>query len=92
MANCQGKRKSEPVCNGTVWRCGSCINVGCDQEHDSECSNQGFRDGVCTRCGASKLAGSSLAITPQLEQAIKILRLTLPELAQHARSRSLKHR
>jgi hypothetical protein len=81
MASCSGKRKSAATCNSVVDRCGKCTNVGCDQAHDVECSNQGFRDGNCIRCGAIKLANPSLAITPQLQQAIKILQLSLPEIA-----------
>ena len=47
---------------------------------------KGFRCGTCVECGTIELAQDllrqqRLVMTPQLEQAIKILQLSLPELA-----------
>jgi Sigma-54 factor, Activator interacting domain (AID) len=86
MASCPGKRKSAATCNSAVYRCKQCANIGCDQVHTDECTNQGFRCGTCLKCGTIELAQDllrqqRLVMTPQLEQAIKILQLSLPELA-----------
>jgi len=75
MANCQGKRKSTAICNGVVNRCDNCTNVGCDQIEARECSNQGFRSNSCLMCGVIRVGEERLAMTPQLEEALKILRL-----------------
>jgi hypothetical protein len=77
MATCQGKRQVAISCGGEVCRCHNCINVGCDQVADSGCSNQGFRSGICIRCGAPRVEGR-LAMTPALESAMKKLGISLP--------------
>jgi late competence protein required for DNA uptake (superfamily II DNA/RNA helicase) len=74
MAICQGKRRSTTICNSVVYRCENCTNVGCDQVDTGECSNQGFRSNNCLMCGRIRLR-ERLAMTPQLEEAMKILRL-----------------
>ena len=89
MTNCQGKRRSAAKCNSAVYRCENCTNVGCDQVEAGECSNQGFRSKSCLMCGTIRLGEERLAMTPQLEQAIKILRLGAEELNALMR-RSLK--
>jgi hypothetical protein len=78
MASCQGKRKSTATCNSVTYRCENCTNVGCDQVMAAECSNQGFRLSICLMCGTIRLEEEWLAMTPQLEHAIKILRLPIP--------------
>jgi hypothetical protein len=80
MAVCSGKRKSGATCNSTVYRCDKCVNVGCDQVHAGECSNQGFRLSMCLKCGAINLKQDMgrLVMMPQLQQAIRVLRLSLP--------------
>lgn len=79
MATCRGKHKGTSVCDREVCRCENCTNVGCDQDGDEACSNQGFRLGTCTKCGASRLGAEDLlTMTPGLERAIKKLRLSLP--------------
>jgi hypothetical protein len=80
MASCQGKRISTTICNSVVYRCENCTNVGCDQVEAGECSNQGFRSNSCVICGALRLGEGRLAMTPQLEQAMTILRLGTQEL------------
>ena len=89
MASCQGKRRSTAICNSVVYRCENCTNVGCDQVEAGECSNQGFRSRFCLMCGAITLGEERLAMTPQLEQAMTILRLGAEELNALMR-RSLK--
>jgi hypothetical protein len=84
MASCPGKRKSAATCDSVVHRCTKCTSVGCDQVQAGECSNQGFRFGTCLKCGTIKLGQDlrprqQLVMTPQLQQAIKILQLSLPE-------------
>jgi hypothetical protein len=74
MASCQGKRRSTAICNSVVYRCEKCTNVGCDQVEAGGCSNQGFRSNNCLMCGRIRF-GERLAMTPQLEEAMKILRL-----------------
>jgi len=86
MASCRGKRKSTATCNSAVYRCKQCANIGCDQVQTDECTNQGFWCGTCVKCGTIELAQDllrqqRLVMTPQLDQAIKILQLSLPELA-----------
>jgi hypothetical protein len=75
MASCQGKGRSTAICNSVVYRCENCTNVGCDQVEANECSNQGFRSNSCLMCGRMRLGEEPLAMTPQLEAAMKILRL-----------------
>lgn len=77
MAGCTGRRTSAATCDKVVERCGKCTSVGCDQDRPGECSNQGFRDGVCVKCGTMK-AGQDLplAMTPQLEEAMRILKFS----------------
>ena len=41
MASCPGKRGNS-TCNGTLYRCKKCGNVGCDQSQLGKCTNQGF--------------------------------------------------
>ena len=89
MASCQGKRRSTAICNGVVYRCENCTNVGCDQVEAGECSIQGFRSNACVMCGVIRLGEERLAMTPQLEQAMTILRLGTQELNALIR-RSLK--
>ena len=89
MASCQGKRRSTAICNSVVYRCENCTNVGCDQVEAGECSNQGFRSNSCLMCGTIRLGEERLAMTLQLEQAMKILRLGAGELNAFIR-RSLK--
>jgi hypothetical protein len=80
MADCSGKRKSAAKCNSVVYSCNKCTSVGCDQVEADECSNQGFRSGTCVKCGTIKLGQDlPLVMTPQLQQAIKILQISLPE-------------
>ena len=80
MADCSGKRKSAATCNSVVSSCNKCTGVGCDQVEADECSNQGFRSGTCVKCGAIKLGQDlPLVMTPQLQRAIKILQILLPE-------------
>jgi hypothetical protein len=81
MASCQGKTKSAAACNSLVIRCTQCTNVGCDQALAGDCSNQGFRSGICMKCGAIKMDETQLVMTPQLEQALKILRLPLHQIS-----------
>jgi hypothetical protein len=81
MAICTGKRRSAATCQDIVYSCAECTNVGCDQINGGECSNQGFRLGICLSCGtrrARKELGR-LVITPQLREAFRVLRLPLPE-------------
>jgi hypothetical protein len=82
MASCTGTRKSAAICKSVVDSCTKCTNVGCDQVEAGECSNQGFRSGICLKCGKMKLGHELglLVMTPQLQQAINVLRLSLPEL------------
>ena len=75
MASCQGKRRSKSICNDAVFRCENCTNVGCDEVEAGECSNQGFRSNTCLMCGTLRLGEECLVMTPQLEEAMKILRL-----------------
>jgi hypothetical protein len=89
MASCQGKRKSTAICNSVVYSCDNCTNVGCDQVEARECSNQGFRSNSCLMCGAIRVGAERLAMTPQLEQAMTVLRLGTHELNALIR-RSLK--
>jgi hypothetical protein len=51
-ARCTGHRKGYNLkCNGSLWRC-VCGNVGCKQNKDDICSNQGFTVfGKCLKCG-----------------------------------------
>lgn len=77
MANCAGNRKSVP-CGSAVYNCRKCTNVGCDQPEFGECSNQGFRSGMCTQCGAIRMT-MGLVITPQLQEAMRHIRWTLPD-------------
>jgi hypothetical protein len=53
MASCPGERKN-PVrpCLSMLCRCKKCGNVGCDQSIVGACSNQAFRFGKCSKCGA----------------------------------------
>jgi hypothetical protein len=80
MANCTGKRKPA-TCGSPVFNCSKCANVGCDQLEVGECSNQGFSSGICTQCGAVRMTSEMghLVITPQLREAIRRLRWTLPD-------------
>ena len=89
MASCQGKRRSAAICNSVVYRCENCTNVGCDQLEAGECSSQGFRSNSCLMCGTIRLGEERLAMTPQLEEEITILRLGTLELNALIR-RSLK--
>jgi hypothetical protein len=53
MAFCPGKKiKTKGTCNGTLYRCKKCGNVGCDQGPSTACSNQAFDLGKCMKCGA----------------------------------------
>jgi hypothetical protein len=90
MANCQGRKRSTAICNGVVYRCENCTNVGCDQVEAGECSNQGFRSECCLICGTIRLGEGRLAMTPQLEQAMAILRLR-PDALNALIRRSLKN-
>jgi len=47
---CPGKKKNGFPCLTTLYRCKSCGNVGCDHTYH-ECSNQGFQQGRCMKCG-----------------------------------------
>ena len=89
MASCPGKRRSTAMCNKVVYRCENCTNVGCDQVEAGECSNQGFRSNSCLMCGTIRVEEERLAMTPQLEEAMKILRLRAEGLNALIR-RSLK--
>ena len=89
MASCQGKRRSTAICNSVVYRCENCTNVGCDQVEAGECSNQGFRSNSCLICGTIRLGEERLTMTPQLEEAMTMLRLGTHELNALIR-RSLK--
>jgi hypothetical protein len=89
MASCQGKTRSVAICNRVVYRCENCTNVGCDQGETGECSNQGFQSNSCLMCGTMRVGEERLAMTPQLEQAMTILRLGTAELNALIR-RSLK--
>jgi len=80
MASCIGKRKSAATCDSVVYRCLKCTNVGCDQGQAGGCSNQGFRFGTCVKCGTIKPGQDlPLVMTPQLQRAIKMLGVSLPE-------------
>jgi hypothetical protein len=75
MASCLGKRRSAATCSSMVYRCHNCSNVGCDQDHDGECSNQGFRFNICAKCGTVRLGQEQLLVmTPQLEDAMRVIR------------------
>ena len=80
MAICVGKRKSAGSCHSPVYRCTTCTNVGCDQGNFDECSNQGFKLGTCLTCGAMKLERDTLVKTPQLQEAIRMLRIRPGEM------------
>jgi len=70
------------MCGGTVNRCDKCASLGCDQVQPGECSNQAFWFGTCMKCGTMSLGNDlRLVLTPQLEHAIKVLHLSLPERA-----------
>ena len=83
MAICNGHKKSAALCHSTVNGCTRCTNVGCDQDEAGQCSNQGFHSGICLNCGAPKREQDTLAMTPQLQEAIKIVRMS-PEQLQEA--------
>jgi hypothetical protein len=55
MALCEGERKTNQLqCYGTLYQCTQCGNVGCVQNKDHACSNQGFTVlGRCYQCGAT---------------------------------------
>ena len=85
MASCLGKRKSAATCNSVVYRCKQCANIGCDQVYTDQCSNQAFRCGTCVKCGTIELAQDllrqhRLVMTPQLQHAVRMLRLSQPEV------------
>ena len=46
---CRGRDKGGSQCQATLYRCAKCGNVGCTK---AGCSNQGFRDGNCVKCGS----------------------------------------
>jgi len=80
MVSCTGKRKSAS-CGSRVYGCRKCTNFGCDQLQAGECSNQGFRSGRCIRCETVRVAEDLglLVMTPQLQEAVRRLRFTLPD-------------
>lgn len=55
MALCTGERKTNGLqCFGTVYKCTECGSVGCKQNKDHVCSEQGFDVlGRCYKCGAT---------------------------------------
>lgn len=54
MASCPGSRtdRNGSHCNGGLYRCKKCGNVGCDQGVKGRCSNQAFHNAKCLKCGA----------------------------------------
>lgn len=53
MSLCSGERQMNRLqCFGTLYKC-TCGNVGCKQNKDHACSEQGFDVlGRCYKCGA----------------------------------------
>jgi hypothetical protein len=80
MAGCPAMRTSAAKGNSAVYRCENRTNVGCDQVETDECSNQAFGSSACLMCGRLRLREERLRMTPQLEEAMKILRLGTQEL------------
>jgi len=53
MSNCHGQRKNyNMTCNSSIYKCKKCGNVGCNQPSEGDCSQQGFRNGSCVKCGS----------------------------------------
>ena len=51
---CAGVRPGHKIpCNGTLYKCAACGNVGCRQTKDGNCTAQGFNVLFgCLKCGA----------------------------------------
>jgi hypothetical protein len=50
---CNGVRPGHKIiCNGTMYKCTACGNVGCRQTYENGCSEQGFNVKFgCLKCG-----------------------------------------
>jgi len=51
IAKCEGIKNNHP-CKNPVFRCEKCGNYGCAQEVADKCTNQGFKNDKCLKCGA----------------------------------------